>query len=468
MEKKYEQKDDPLIGQKLLNKYTIIKKLGEGSFGLIYSAKSLHNWYAIKLESRNKGQNLLENEACIMCYLKGKRIPIIKSYANDLRYNILIMELMGKSLEEIFETLPNKKMSVNCVAKLGLQMVQILEYIHDKHIIHRDIKPDNFVMGRGEKSKYVYLLDFGLAKKYRSSTTLLHYRMIKKKNLTGTARYASINALNGLTQSRRDDLEAVGYVLMYFLRGKLPWQGLRLKNKEDRYHKIMEIKKETSPTKLCQGFPKEFKKYVEYTRNLEYEEDPDYEMLKHLFKTVLINEKVNKDNFYVYDWDIEYKNLNTITTNNTSHKAIFDKDDKEKNFCHKFKYKYNIVTTKNNYTNKINETEGDKNFSIRAKKTKEDFYSSQILYYPNYKKIMNTEEKILNYKKNKNTEKENDNDLEDDFDYQNIMEMTDEGKINDIKKLPNVFGYIHSKGQLEKQICLKKKEEEEENRCIIF
>ena len=456
MEKKYLSKDDPLIGQKLLNKYTIIKKLGEGSFGLIYSAKSQHNWYAVKLENRNRGQNLLENEACIMYYLKGKRIPAIKSYANDLNFNILIMELMGKSLEEIFESLPNKKMSVNCVAKLGIQMIQILEYIHDKHIIHRDIKPDNFVMGRGDKSKYLYLLDFGLAKKYRSSTTLVHYRMIKKKNLTGTARYASINALNGLTQSRRDDLESVGYVLMYFLRGKLPWQGLRVKNKEDRYHKIMEIKRETSPSLLCQGFPKEFKKYIEYTRNLGYEQDPDYEMLKNLFKAILMNNKISKDNFYIYDWDIENKYLNTITTSNTSNKE-------EKNFFSK--YKYNITNTKNIYRNKIIDTDEDKNFSLKAKKTKEDFYSSKVFY----KKIMNTEEKINNYSKNKMKKKIKDydsNDFDDDFEYQNIMEMTDEGKNDDIKKLPNVFGYIHSKGQLEKQTCVKNKDDD--TGCFIF
>ena len=458
MEKKYKPKEDPLIGQILLNKYLIIKKLGEGSFGLIYSAKTQHNWYAVKLESRNRCQNLLENEACIMYYLRGKRIPAIKSYANDLNFNILVMELMGKSLEEIFESLPKKKMSVNCVAKIGIQMIEILEYIHKKHIIHRDIKPDNFVMGRGDKSKYVYLLDFGLAKKYRSSTTLKHYRMTKKKNLTGTARYASINALNGLTQSRRDDLEAVGYVLMYFLRGKLPWQGLRVKNKEDRYHKIMEIKQETSPSLLCHGFPKEFKKYVEYTRNLEYEQDPDYEMLKNLFKTVLYNNKVNKDNFFVYDWDIENKNLNTITTSNTSNKE-------EKNFCNK--YKYDILDTNKIYRIKKNEIDTDKNFSITARKTKEDFYSSKILYKSIAKNIINTETKINNFikvkKKLKNFEFD---DLNDDFEYKNMMEMTDESKNDDIKKLPNDFVFIHSKGQLEKKIFLQKKEDE--NKCNIF
>ena len=473
MEKKLFSKEDPLIGQKLLNKYTLIKKLGEGSFGSIYSAKSQHNWYAIKLESRSHGQNLLENEACIMCYLRGKRIPAIKSYGNDRHFNILVMELMGKSLEEIFESLPKKKMTINCVAKLGLQMIQILEYIHNKHIIHRDIKPDNFVMGRGDKSKYLYLLDFGLAKKYRSSTTLSHYRMVKKKNLTGTARYASINALNGLTQSRRDDLEAVGYVLMYFLRGKLPWQGLRVKNKEDRYHKIMEIKKEISPEQLCHGYPKEYKEYIKYTRNLEYEQDPDYDMLKNLFKNILLIDKNNNniDNLYIYDWDIDNKNLNTITTSNTSHKAMLDKDDKEKNFLYNYNTRYNNKKIKRMNTNKINEIDegynsNNKNFSIKAKDTKEDFYSSQILYYPNYNRIINTDSKILNYKKNKKKEKNNEIE-EDDLEYQYMMDMTDEGKSDDIKKLPNNFGYIHSKGQLEKQIALKK-EAEDESKCILF
>jgi len=300
MEKKT-SKIDPMIGRVFFNKYRLIKKLGEGSFGAIYSARSEHNFYAIKLENKNKGQNLLENEAYIMSYLHGKRIPFIKSFGYSREYNVLIMELMGKSLEDIFESLPIKKMTVNCVGKLGLQMIEILEYIHNKHIIHRDIKPDNFVMGKKEKSKYLYLLDFGLAKKYRSSTTLKHYPMIKKKNLTGTARYASINALNGLTQSRRDDLEAVGYVMLYFLRGKLPWQGLHVKNKEDRYHRIMEIKIETTPSELCKGFPKEFEEYINYTRNLEYEQDPDYDYLRNLFLTVLKNYKYEFD--YFYDWD---------------------------------------------------------------------------------------------------------------------------------------------------------------------
>lgn len=210
------------------------------------------------------------------------------------------MELLGKSLEDIFIAMPEKKMSIKCVCNIGYQMVNTLQYVHDKHIIHRDIKPDNFVVGLGDRANQLYLLDFGLAKKYRSSTSLNHYPMTNKKKLTGTARYASINALNGFEQSRRDDLEAVGYVLMYFLRGALPWQGLPVKNKEDRYVKIMEKKRDTTAQELCFGFPKEFEAYVTYTRNLAYEQDPDYQYLKELFMIVLSNQNETLD--YIYDW----------------------------------------------------------------------------------------------------------------------------------------------------------------------
>lgn len=222
------------------------------------------------------------------------------------------MELMGRSLEDQLSSAPEKKFSIRTVCILALQMINILELIHNKHIIHRDIKPDNFVLGLGEKAENVYLLDFGLAKKYRSSTNYQHYPMKNRKKLTGTARYASVNALKGYEQSRRDDLEAVGYVLMYFLRGSLPWQGLPVKAKEDRYKKIMEKKVATSAEELCAGYPLEFAQYINYTRNLNYESDPDYEYLRNLFKNVLKNLNFNYD--YCYDW-VEGKRQ--ITKTNT-------------------------------------------------------------------------------------------------------------------------------------------------------
>jgi serine/threonine protein kinase len=293
---------DPLLNRKFFSKFRTIKKLGEGSFGKVYKAEYNNEYFALKFENKTKGQSLLENEATIMTYLKGPNIPLIKSYGYSGDYNILVMQLMDKSLEDIFNK--RKKFSVKTTCMIGYQMVNVLQYIHDRHIIHRDIKPDNFVMGANENNAHLYLLDFGLAKKYRSSRTLIQYPLIKKKKLTGTARYASIHALEELEQSRRDDLESVGYVLMYFLRGGLPWQGLKIRSKEDRYKKILEKKKQTSSEELCRDFPEEFREFVEYTRNLEYTETPDYDMLRNKFVN-LVTKKKGENFDYIYDWTTE-------------------------------------------------------------------------------------------------------------------------------------------------------------------
>ena len=183
---------------------------------------------------------------------------------------------------------------------LGIQMIDRIEYVHSRKIIHRDIKPDNFVIGRGLKSHIVYILDFGLSKKYWSVSHKCHLPFIKGKKLTGTARYASINALSGCEQSRRDDLESIGYIIMYFIRGSLPWQGLKVNKKEDRYKKICEKKKETSAKDLCAGFPSEFETFVSYTRNLQFTEVPNYSYLRSLLKTVLKKGGFTYDFFY--DW----------------------------------------------------------------------------------------------------------------------------------------------------------------------
>ena len=216
------------------------------------------------------------------------------------------MELLGKSLEDIFQSL-EKKFTLKTVCMIGIQMLDRLEFVHSKNIIHRDIKPDNFVLGLDNKSHIIYLLDFGLSKKFRSSRTHQHIKFSVNKKLTGTARYASINALKGCEQSRRDDLEAIGYVLMYFLRSSLPWQGLHVNKGEDRYKKILQKKKGTSAEDLCKGFPKEFVEYINYTRNLEFEADPDYKFLRGLLTTVL--EKQNSTYDFWYDWVKEKPNI---------------------------------------------------------------------------------------------------------------------------------------------------------------
>ena len=141
---------------------------------------------------------------------------------------ILVMELLGKSLDKIFNEIPSKRISIRCVCNIAYQLMLIFEVIHNNNIIHRDIKPANIAIGFEEdnKSKYIYVLDFGLSKKYRSDTTKRHFSFSKNNPLIGNARYSSINALEGGTQSRRDDLESIGYLLLYLLLGKLPWQGI--------------------------------------------------------------------------------------------------------------------------------------------------------------------------------------------------------------------------------------------------
>ena len=329
---------DPIIGKIFFSKYKAIKKLGEGSFGKVYKAEYNGETYAIKMEHKSKEQGLLELEATIMNYLKGPNIPFIKSYGYSGDFNVLVMQLLDKSLEDLINKYST--FSTKTVAMLGYQMVNILQYIHDRHIIHRDIKPDNFVMGAKEDNAKLYILDFGLAKKYRSSRTLIQCPYIKKKKLTGTARYASIHALEAYEQSRRDDLESVGYVLMYFLRGNLPWQGLKVRSKEDRYKKILERKRETTSEDLCKNYPHEFFEYVDYTRNLEYEENPDYDFLRQKFKDVL--KGLNEEMDYIYDWTTS-TDLKKRANKKKQEVSVYDSEDNKNINLHCTTYRLNFI-----------------------------------------------------------------------------------------------------------------------------
>jgi len=165
--------------------------------------------------------------------------------------------------------------------------------------LHRDIKPDNFLMGLKKRQHVVHLIDFGLAKKYCNPKTMQHIPYRENKQLTGTARYASINTHIGIEQSRRDDLESIGYVLLYFRNGYLPWQGLKAQTKSEKYSRITDCKMLTSTQKLTEGFPEEFRIYLEYCRSLGFTDQPDYAYLRQLFRNCF--RKLG----YVYDfgWD---------------------------------------------------------------------------------------------------------------------------------------------------------------------
>jgi len=324
--------DEIFEGRYFYNKYKVVKKIGEGSFGQIYQALNVTNdeMIALKLEKKDEKNDLLETESYILAYLKGKGIPYVKSYGYSGSWNVLVMELLGKSIEDYLVKCKGT-FSKKTTVMIGYQMVERLEFIHNKHIIHRDIKPENFVFGRGTNENILYLLDFGLAKKYRSSKNLQQFPFRTGKKLTGTARYASINALSGCSQSRRDDLESVGYVLMYLLRGSLPWQGLKVYGKEDKYQKILQKKKDTPVEDLCKSFPNEFAEFIVYVKKLSYTDDPDYNYLRGLLEKIMKDNKYESDN--VWDWTkIETKSEKVKTEKEqeeNSNKAF--KDNNEEN-----------------------------------------------------------------------------------------------------------------------------------------
>jgi serine/threonine protein kinase len=308
---------DYIIDKIFLGKYKCVKIIGKGSFSMVYKAENDSKYYAIKLE-RKELQNLLENESTIMNFLKGPNIPYIKTYGSSGDFNILVMQLLGKDLQTLFSEKKNS-FSLKTVCMLAYQMITILENIHKKNIIHRDIKPENFLMGLpGElNSIFLYLIDFGLSKfYYKNSVTECNTKKDRNK-MTGTPRYASINALRGLEQGKKDDLESIGYVLIYLLKGSLPWQSINVKNKLEKLKKILVLKIETPSSDLCNGLPQEFEIYLDYCKNLELETEPDYNMLKNLFLQVLYNEKMKFD--YIYDWstskDIEISNSYIYSNN---------------------------------------------------------------------------------------------------------------------------------------------------------
>jgi serine/threonine protein kinase len=271
------------------NEYEIIKKLGSGSFGEVYLTKILSNGalVASKIEekenSKKKTSKILdEYKIYKKLEQKGvkKGIPKIYSVYETPKFNVLVMELLGENLETIFNNY-EKKFSLGTVLKLGIEIIGLIEKVHNCGFIHRDIKPNNFMFGIGSKKKELYILDFGLSKKFYKNKKHIEYKT--NKSLVGTARYTSINIHLGIEPSRRDDLESIGYMLIYFFKGQLPWQGLKKQKNTDHLELIGEVKLSTSVKTLCEDIPHCFSEYIEYVRKLSFDEKPDYKYIRELF-----------------------------------------------------------------------------------------------------------------------------------------------------------------------------------------
>lgn len=294
-------------------KYRLGRKIGSGSFGDIYIGTNITNGeeVAIKLESIQTRHPQLHYESKLYKILEGGvGIPRIKWFGVEGDFSVMVMELLGPSLEDLFNFC-ERKFSLKTVLLLADQLLTRIEYVHSKSFLHRDIKPDNFMMGLAKRGNQVYVIDFGLAKKYRDPRTFQHIPYRENKNLTGTARYASINTHLGGEQSRRDDLESLGYVLMYFNQGSLPWQGLKATTKKQKYERISEKKMSTPVEVLCKGFPVEFATYLNTCRSMRFEDKPDYSALRGLFRALFHREGYVYD--YIFDWTVQIQEQKRVT-----------------------------------------------------------------------------------------------------------------------------------------------------------
>lgn len=280
------------------------RRIGGGSFGEIYLGVSLTSGeeVAVKLENKRTRHPQLFYESKLLRFLAGGRgVPDVMSVGTDGEYNYMVMQLLGSSLEDLMTSMKHR-MSLKTVLMLAEQMLERVELVHSKHFLHRDIKPDNFTMGLGPTANMVYIIDFGLSKRYFDPKTRQHIPYRDGKNLTGTARYASVSTHIGIEQSRRDDLESLNYVLVYLLQGQLPWQGLQAKTRKEKYDRIKEVKSSTPLSVLCANLPPEFELAIAYCRSLSFEDEPEYAYIKRLYRDAFIRGAFSLD--FVYDWTI--------------------------------------------------------------------------------------------------------------------------------------------------------------------
>jgi casein kinase 1 gamma len=343
---------------KVDQKFRVGRKIGSGNFGELRLGKNTHNNEHVAIKFEKTGvTSLLENEYKYYKILKPdddpphEGIPSAYFFGQCGQHNALVMELLGPSLEDLF-TKCDRKFSVETVCKIAIQLLKIIEFVHSKDLIYRDIKPENFLIGRPSLNKHsvIYIIDFGLAKNYINPETRVHIPYCENKSLTGTARYMSINTHLGKEQSRRDDLEAIGHMLFYFLKGSLPWQGLKAETFKERYQQIGETKKQITIKSLSNGYPEEFADYLKYCRELDFAEKPNYSSWISKFEDLLkkrcryFTDDNNKPDF---DWVEKLTQSNSQKNSNNSNNKTATYSYNETTELNNFKYQKTLKDTYN-------------------------------------------------------------------------------------------------------------------------
>ena len=410
----HEKPKDPFIVQNkiIFKKYHPIKQIGRGTFSTVYLALIINTNKYVAIKAEKKSQNsveLLKSEAFLLYSLRGFGIPEVLSYGKTKYYNILVMPLLGKSLLDMF-IIRSSPINMNDICISSMQILDRIEWVHANNIVYRDIKPENFLFGKSDND-VLYLIDFGLCRKYRSSKTGKH---ISPKNLgkfTGTSRYASVYAMAGNEQSRRDDIESIGYMIIFFMKKKLPWQGIRGNSYKECYHKLFLMKKHMDLEILCRGLPKEVLEYMKYAKSLKFEQEPNYKYLKNLFQIILNKNKTSFDK-YILSWCKKDDN------NNTTRKKEKNEIDNN-NMVNKKKINPQVslkkLSSPNGLYKKIKESLEDKNRS-------NDF--SNIIKDSN-KNSTNFKDKSLIYKNDMN------------FDASNTMKVLVSKNIQSLNMEPN-------------------------------
>ena len=379
-------------------------RLGGGSFGQIFKGINIKTKeeVAIKIESKNIETPQLLHESKILKILKDNegfpKVYLLTPLDDVL---VMVMELLGDNLQKLIKNQPETKFSLKTTLMLGIQILKRIKTLHDNNFIHRDIKPENFTIGLKKMNNIIYMIDYGLTRKYCDSHKK-HIPYKEGKNLTGTALYASIYTHKGIEQSRRDDLESLGYMMIYFCKGELPWMNVKANNKAGKYKKIMEKKIQMKPEILCAGLIDEFREYFKYVRDLQFNEEPNYELLFGLFNNAMKKCKIKND--FKFDW---IPNINNINNN--------------KNNCEKF------ISTENLF-NKLkiggfNFKEGNENEIKNSNKKNENVTNNDDNNKQDSQNKIEIKEKNENQKNNnENNNEENKKEMNND----NLISLNEE------------------------------------------